>query len=466
MVLNKVGHKPFLFILVLFSFINILNIPLVKTLWRHGFDDGTYSHAFIIPFISLFLYYQLNKLGKLKFRSSPSLPLIIITALTSIVFFLSSNMQLSLGYWLSFYGLLIFSTLTIFRFSWYTLFPVAYLIFIFPIWGSFTDILQAMSVAMVSFMMSFTSIPTYVEAQYVSIPAGTFEIADGCSGLRYIIVSLAISLLYIFLYIKDKRNALIFLSVAIIGGLLTNWLRITILILIGHQTDMTHSLMYDHNSFGWYIYIPFMILLYLLGNKLTDINLLDVPTENNPSNHGQLSYKNKLNPASVIPVLVFIFISSTSLMYGLFSKPILVTNDSNLLDSPSIQFSTDIQSKPIVISGQKAIYKRYYFSGNDLDSKPTFYANDFIPNTWKEVESTYFKDWQLITIKKANQYKLVALSFQLNDFTTGNRKAFKLHRIKSLIPIQKPMLNWLLVYCKSNCKDEIKDVASTAVDHL
>ena len=53
----SITNKYLLTLILVFVLILVLNIPVVVTLWRHGFDDGTYSHAFLIPFISLYLYY-------------------------------------------------------------------------------------------------------------------------------------------------------------------------------------------------------------------------------------------------------------------------------------------------------------------------------------------------------------------------------------------------------------------------
>jgi exosortase/archaeosortase family protein len=38
--------------------------------------------------------------------------------------------------------------------------------------------------------------------------------------------------------------------------MLTNWLRITALILIGQYSDMQAEIISDHNMFGWWLFIP------------------------------------------------------------------------------------------------------------------------------------------------------------------------------------------------------------------
>jgi exosortase len=152
------------------------------------------------------------------------------------------------------------------------LFPSLFLIFLIPVWGALTSTLQNISTDAVTIIMGYTGIPTYVEGNIITIPPGVFEIAGGCSGLRYLLVSLAISSLFIFLNIKKASHGALFLCIAVLGALLTNWIRISALIIIGNYTDMESSLMADHNSFGWYLYIPFMILLFYFGQRFVTEN--------------------------------------------------------------------------------------------------------------------------------------------------------------------------------------------------
>jgi exosortase len=75
-----------------------------------------------------------------------------------------------------------------------------------PVWGPINEFLQWSSVKAVNYIMSFTGIPTFVYEEYVEIPAGTFEIADGCSGLRYVIAALALVTFYSVMYLQRARS--------------------------------------------------------------------------------------------------------------------------------------------------------------------------------------------------------------------------------------------------------------------
>lgn len=441
--------QPLLVLLALLTVIGLLNTPIIITLWRHSFDDGTYSHAYLIPPIIIYLYYLLAHQNKLLFRQQVSPIAITLLLASAIGLYITSNAQLSLGYWFMLLFLVLTSIANLYRFNWYLLVPAGMLIFIMPLWGTLTTVLQDLSVVSVSFLMGFTGIPVFVEAPFVHIPEGTFEIANGCSGLRYFIVSLAISVLYIFLYIKQPKRAFYFLSVAIIGALLTNWIRITLLILIGHYTDMTSGLMEDHNSFGWYIFIPFMILLFMLGNKLADHDLSHITNANNESQH-------PINKLNLIFIAIALVASSTSLTNLVHNT----TNNSTGPSSPAkIYYANHIENGPLTTQLIKSQHIIYRFDGNDLDGKPSFFEHQFIPDDWTVTSKKFIGDWQVFLIQKGYQKALIAISYQLGSFSTGSSRAFKMYRLKhALSSKQKTNLHWLLINCSSNCLNQMRQL--------
>jgi len=440
-------NKPFLGILILFTVICALNIPILITVWRHGFDDGTYSHAFLIPFISLYLYFELAQSGKLQYREKLAVIPAILLLLSCYLLFITSNAQISIGYWGAFLAVLITSVTMLYKFNWYILFPATFLVFIFPFWGVLIPVLQNISVAAVTFMMSFTGVPTYVEAQIITIPAGVFEIAGGCSGLRYIIVSLAIGSLFIFLNIRDTKKAALFLSLTILGALLTNWIRITALILIGEYTNMESSLMEDHNTFGWYLYVPFMILLFYWGNKLSHSALPE-------SKQVKLSDKTNSNKLVILTLVIATVASSTTLRSPLLNYANLnvLPNESSAEYSPDIFYYSSVKNMIIPSGNTDVSYSIYSFNGEDLDGKPSYYGNNLIPQGWSIQKQLRENNWQIYHISKRDNKALVFVKYEMSNETSTQIRQFKIKRIvKALTGNNKSKLHWAFVRCKLNC---------------
>jgi exosortase/archaeosortase family protein len=96
--------------------------------------------------------------------------------------------------------------------------------------------------------------PAVIDGNSIFIPSGEIVIADGCSGLRYFTISLAIGYVISYLNGYTGRKLITTLAVAALIGLFTNWLRIFLLVIIGHETNMQSSLMSDHEYFGWILF--------------------------------------------------------------------------------------------------------------------------------------------------------------------------------------------------------------------
>jgi exosortase A len=452
-VIPVIFSKPFIGIILLFSAICALNIPILVTLWRHGFDDGTYSHAFLIPFISLYLYYELAVSGKLQFREKFSVIPTILLIISCYLLFVTTNAQISVGYWCALLAVFMTSVAMLYRFNWYIVFPAAFLIFIFPFWGILAQPLQSLSVIAVTYMMSYTSVPVFVEATYVSVPAGVFEIAGGCSGLRYLIVSLAISSLFVFLNINKAKNAFLFILVAILGALLTNWIRITALILIGQYTNMESSLMADHNSFGWYLYIPFMALLFMWGNKIADRDLITIR-----STQGFAVTNNQSIVTLWLLFLIPLCLSSTSLKFFFLpnNHEIKLNTASVSNFTPDIHHYSSLTTMPNNNSTENFEHRIYTFDGADLDGKPTFFENDLIPKGWSSSKTSVINNWLKQNITNGQRQATLFTSYGIDGEMTPDRKAFKLKRLtKAAFGITESKLHWSIVMCTPSCLENI-----------
>ena len=142
-------------------------------------------------------------------------------------------------------------------------FPVLYLYFAFPVWEMINPLLQSVTALVNVWLTRIAGIPVTMEGNVIQIPAGSFEIAGGCSGLHFFIVALAIAALQGELDRDDWRTRWLLLGIAGVLALVTNWLRVFIIIVAGQLTDMQHFLVrVDHYYFGWFLFV-FALGLYL-----------------------------------------------------------------------------------------------------------------------------------------------------------------------------------------------------------
>ena len=148
-------------------------------------------------------------------------------------------------------------------------FPLGFLIFAVPVWDYLNPLAQWSSIFVVRFLLRVTGIPAYFDATAVHLPAGTFQIEHGCSGLHFIIVALALAALLGELRGDDWRRRLGWLLVAVALAMFSNWLRIYTVILAGHLTDMQHYLVrVSHYSYGWVLFMLAVLVLILLERRI------------------------------------------------------------------------------------------------------------------------------------------------------------------------------------------------------
>lgn len=219
--------------------------------------DESLSHGLVV--IGIFLAFI--------FKSSPWRPTrntvliqstsLIFLALASGLWFLFHIVNLYIFEQLMLLPLLVLLTANIFGWAVTTkhLMLLTMPIFAIPIWDQLTDPLVNLSGFVVGKMVQVINIPANIDGNSIFIPSGHIVIADGCSGLRYLVISLSLGYIISYLNHYTLGKIALVLLVSSILALIANWLRIFILVIVGYQTNMQSSLMNDHEIFGWILFV-------------------------------------------------------------------------------------------------------------------------------------------------------------------------------------------------------------------
>ncbi|PAV27049.1 EpsI domain-containing exosortase [Tamilnaduibacter salinus] len=143
--------------------------------------------------------------------------------------------------------------------------PVGVLFFAFPVWEALRLPLQFLTTAVTEFALSAIDIHAVVEGLFVTLPGiGAFEVARGCSGLNYFLVGLTIAFLYgEVLGLRWPRRALI-VVMALLMSLLANWVRVSVIIYVGHESEMASPLVRNHATFGWVVFAVALVPVFLV----------------------------------------------------------------------------------------------------------------------------------------------------------------------------------------------------------
>lgn len=171
-------------------------------------------------------------------------------------------------------------------------FPLALLYLAIPIWEGLMEPLQTLTVTITRTLLALGNIPAYVDGYYIQVPAGGFVVEGGCSGLNYLLVGLTIGLLYAHLYLTRPVARAVLIAAAIATALLSNWIRVTALVLIGYFTEMRSSIVYDHETFGWVVFagaeILFLVFAWWLEHRRPQLRPAVTPSQPPVENPAQI----------------------------------------------------------------------------------------------------------------------------------------------------------------------------------
>ncbi len=147
--------------------------------------------------------------------------------------------------------------------------PVAFLYFTTPVWDYALPMLQRLSVGVSETLLGWLGISAQVHEYTVTIPGGSFQIIEGCSGKRYFMVTLAVAVLAAALNHLRGLRAVGFVLACGALALLANWLRIVIVIYAGYAYGMdTYLVAVEHLTLGNVIFVLLLAVVLLLARRL------------------------------------------------------------------------------------------------------------------------------------------------------------------------------------------------------
>jgi exosortase len=146
------------------------------------------------------------------------------------------------------------------------LFPVAYFYFAVPIW--YGTPLKDLTVLVVHAMLRLTGPPALFAGDLIYIPNGSFRIEEGCSGVHFMIVGLAVAALYGEQQRDPWRTRVRQLALMAGLALIANWVRVYTIIEAGYLSNMQSYLVrVSHYGFGWGVFAAALLVFFWLATR-------------------------------------------------------------------------------------------------------------------------------------------------------------------------------------------------------
>lgn len=243
-------------------------IVATVTIWL---KSETFAHGFaVLPIIIWLLWRDKDQWLALKVNSSVAGA--VFSLLFILLWLMGQALEISVFRQLGAFGALGAGHWMIFgsEFAKRYQFPLAYLIFAVPMGNTLIPLLQQITAEITVFMLNLSQIPVFFEGLYISIPAGRFEVAEACSGIRYLIASLAVGTLYAYLSYRRFYKQAIFVVISIIVPVLANGIRAYLIVVIAHFAGLKYATGVDHLIYGWIFFGLVILLLFFIGGFFVD----------------------------------------------------------------------------------------------------------------------------------------------------------------------------------------------------
>lgn len=202
------------------------------------------------------------------------------------------------------------------------LFPFLYLYFAVPEGEFLVPYLQDWTATVLVEMLRLTGIPVFIEGRYLAIPSGNFVVAEACSGINYLIATLAVGAMFMYMNFRSWWRRTVFMLVAIVVPLVANGLRAYGIVMIAHLSDYRYAMGIDHFIYGWVFFGVVIFALFWIGNLFSDVDEVDDEPPPPPSRRLP-----RVAPSTMIVVLLIaIFLP----------RGLLALNDSTRTPGPEI----------------------------------------------------------------------------------------------------------------------------------
>lgn len=145
-------------------------------------------------------------------------------------------------------------------------FPLAFLFFAVPVGDFLTPILMDYTADATVLALQWTGIPVYREGLHFMVPTGRWSVVEACSGLRYLIASLALGVLFAYLQFRTLKYRLAFIALSIVVPIVANWIRAYMIVMIGHLSSNKLAAGADHLIYGWVFFGIVMGLVFWIGS--------------------------------------------------------------------------------------------------------------------------------------------------------------------------------------------------------
>ncbi len=257
-------------------------------------------------------------------------------------------------------------------------FPLSLIVLALPVWNVLQPTLQYLAVTACAFIFSTLSIPVHISGNSISVTSGTFQVAAGCSGLNLFLAASVLGILFAHLNFARHRDQLIVVLLALLVGIVCNWIRITSIIAIAQFSDnIQHPIVQDHGWLGWTWFAVLFAAYLFFVNRLPFANKHIASTPNSVQQQTQRQTPRRISIAALAACMFGVYSAPLLSMYllnsnGTHNMPIV--SPTTLFDYSAVAINDTTTWQPNFHAASSELHLRVAASPSPFDFHLYFYA--------------------------------------------------------------------------------------------
>ncbi len=283
-------------------------------------------------------------------------------------------------------------------------FPLSLIVFALPVWNVLQPALQYLAVTACAFIFSILSMPVHISGNSISVTTGTFQVAAGCSGLNLFLAASVLGILFAHLNFTRRRDQIIVVLLALLVGIICNWVRIASIIFIAQlSNDIQHPIVQDHSWLGWaWFAVLFAVYIFVVNRLPFAANHSDLDTKT-AQGHAQQKTPRRMSIAALVACMLGIYsapLLSTYLLQKNSANSTPILAPAKLLDYPATAINDPTSWQPNFHAATSELHVRLA-----TNSAPLYFHLYFYATQRQETELIHFdntiaddKNWHVVQL--------------------------------------------------------------------
>jgi exosortase A len=258
--LPRYAASPWGRVLITLAGVWLALIALFHDTWSamvgQWWSSSTYSHILLVPAILAWLVaIRVDQVAKLTPRGW--WPGLFGFAAAALVWLVGTVADLAVVSQAGAVAMLGASAITLLgpKVSAALAFPLGYMAFLVPMGDELVPTLQMVTAKLTVWLIGLSGIPAVVDGVFIDTPAGLFEVAEACSGVKFLIAMAALGVLAANLCFRSPVRRAAFLALALTLPILANGVRAWATIYVAQYVGAERATGFDHIVYGWIFFV-------------------------------------------------------------------------------------------------------------------------------------------------------------------------------------------------------------------